>query len=59
MQVWVQPEVREGKLFWQADSDSALTKASTPPVPVSRWASALQPTRASCMCPVTGRALSG
>ena len=27
MQVWVVPEVREGKIYWRADSDSALTKA--------------------------------
>ena len=26
-QVWVVPEVREGKVYWRADSDSALTKA--------------------------------
>jgi len=27
VQVWVVPEVREGKIYWRADSDSALTKA--------------------------------
>ena len=32
MQVWVKPELRDGKLYWQADSDSALTKASIPAV---------------------------
>lgn len=28
LQVWVVPTVKEGKVFWQADSDSMLTKAS-------------------------------
>ncbi len=26
LQVWVKPQVREGKIYWLADSDSALTK---------------------------------
>ena len=26
LQVWVKPEVRDGKVYWLADSDSALTK---------------------------------
>lgn len=25
-QVWVKPDVRDGKLYWKADSDSVLTK---------------------------------
>jgi len=25
-QVWVKPQVRDGKIYWLADSDSALTK---------------------------------
>jgi BolA-like protein 1 len=25
-QVWVIPEVREGKMYWKADSDAQLTK---------------------------------
>ena len=32
-QVWVRPEVRDGKIYWQADSDSALTKACMPSQP--------------------------
>ena len=26
LQVWVKPQVRDGKIYWLADSDSALTK---------------------------------
>lgn len=26
VQVWVHPRVEDGKIFWEADSDSALTK---------------------------------
>ena len=26
LQVWVKPQVRDGKVYWLADSDSALTK---------------------------------
>lgn len=29
-QVWVHPELRDGKVFFAADSDSQLTKARTP-----------------------------
>lgn len=28
-QVWVVPEVKDGKVYWKADSDSALTKVRT------------------------------
>ena len=26
MKVWVKPEIKDGKVFWTADSDSQLTK---------------------------------
>lgn len=26
LQVWVKPQVKDGKVYWLADSDSALTK---------------------------------
>ena len=39
LQVWVVPEVREGKVYWRADSDSALTKAR------ARWVGGVASTR--------------
>ena len=32
VQVWVHPRVEAGKIFWEADSDSALTKVPGLPV---------------------------
>jgi hypothetical protein len=33
LQVWVVPTMKEGNVFWMADSDSLLTKVPSPPPP--------------------------
>ena len=54
LQVWVKPQVRDGKIYWLADSDSALTKVMFKELyllPVVPTVSAFTACAASCAGP--------